>query len=119
MHTSQQQNLVENLFKSIKSKNQEFLREKRLKYGYDFELDLPLSNTKIKKVEEHSKEQNKPDSINFNLVDINFSFDLEENKISFRDEARKILCNNLKRHKMKNIKERCGLKESSDINSQV
>jgi hypothetical protein len=119
MHTSQQQNLVENLFNSIKCKNQEFLREKRLKYGYDFELDRPLSNTKIKKVEEYSKEQNKTHSVNLNLVDINFNFELEENKSSFKDEARKILCNNLKRNKMKKMKEGCGLKESSDINSQV
>lgn len=119
MHTSQQQNCLENLFNSIKCKNQEFLREKRIKYGYDFELDRPLSDTKIKKVLEYSKEENKKDTLSLNLTDLNFDFIFEENRNSFKDEARKILVRNIKNVRAKKVKEVVGLKESSDLNSKV
>ena len=41
---------MDSLIQVINKKNLELVQKKTIKYGYDFELDLPLSDSRIKMI---------------------------------------------------------------------
>ena len=81
---------VEIFFQKLDAQSKDFLQEKRIKYSYDFENDLPLANTRIRKIILKKPNQSKEKILKYNIDHVDFSFDSKTDFDIFKKEARRI-----------------------------
>lgn len=118
MQSKLNQDLLGNFFEQIHKENTRLLNEKRSKYGYDFELDIPLRNSKVKSVSEAVSKKSEPTSTKVMLPGLTSSLELNEGKEYFKEEAKKHLRFLKGGLKIKSAVENIRLRVASDLDNK-